>query len=448
MANRSWHLDRRSFLHGVGVTLTLPYLEAMGTTITQPKNDAARKRLCCLYFPNGCGIPNRDKDSTAHSQWSWFPLGEGRDYELTNTLSVLADHRQEMSILGELSHPRSRELLGHIAGDSWLTGGDVSGSNYRNNISIDQVAARKLGESTRYPSLTLSVDGGVGYQSRVSTLSFDDSGKPIPAEHRHRAIFERYFSPAGGTTTRERQAQLQRGRRIVDLVLEDSRRLSRQLGNSDRRKLDEFLASLSRVEQQIQRNEKWLKTPHPDVSADHIDFEVDATRNPEAYIRSMLDIMVLGLQTDMTRVMTYMLGREDGIGFADHFPKLACGIKRGHHSISHSTEWENWSNYDRWLASHCGYFLERLKTVSDESGPLLDNTLVLFGSACSTTHNARNYPLVLAGGKQLGVQHGSYRIYGNDIPMTNLFVSMLNTLGVTTTRYSDSTGPLPGDLFS
>ena len=284
MANRSWHLDRRSFLHGVGVTLTLPYLEAMGTTITQPENDAARKRLCCLYFPNGCGIPNRDKDSTAHSQWSWFPLGEGRDYELTNTLSVLADHRQEMSILGELSHPRSRELLGHIAGDSWLTGGDVSGSNYRNNISIDQVAARKLGESTRYPSLTLSVDGGVGYQSRVSTLSFDDAGKPIPAEHRHRAIFERYFSPAGGTTTRERQAQLQRGRRIVDLVLEDSRRLSRQLGNSDRRKLDEFLASLSRVEQQIQRNEKWLKTPHPDVSADHIDFEVDATRNPEAYI--------------------------------------------------------------------------------------------------------------------------------------------------------------------
>ena len=448
MSNRSWHLNRRSFLHGVGVTLTLPYLEAMGTTIQQNENHTSRKRLCCLYFPNGCGIPNRDKDVAAHSQWSWFPLGEGRDYELTNTLSVLADHRQEMSILGELSHPRSRELLGHIAGDSWLTGGDVSGSNYRNNISIDQVAARKLGESTRYPSLTLSVDGGVGYQSRVSTLSFDDSGKPIPAEHRHRAIFERYFSPAGGSTTRERQAQLQRGRRIVDLVLEDSRSLSRQLGNSDRRKLDEFLASLSRVEQQIQRNEKWLKTPHPDVSADHIDFEVDATRNPEAYIRSMLDIMVLGLQTDMTRVMTYMLGREDGIGFADHFPKLACGIKRGHHSISHSTEWENWSKYDRWLASHCGYFLERLKTVSDESGPLLDNTLVLFGSACSTTHNARNYPLVLAGGKKLGVNHGSYRIYGNDIPMTNLFVSMLNTLGVTTTRYSDSTGALPGDLFA
>ena len=448
MANRSWHLDRRSFLHGVGVTLTLPYLEAMGGT-TKAANDAtSRKRLCCLYFPNGCGIPNRDKDTEAHAQWSWFPLGAGPDYTLTNTLSVLADHRQEMSILGELSHPRSRELLGHIAGDSWLTGGDVSGSNYRNNISLDQVAARQLGTRTRYPSLTLSVDGGVGYQSRVSTLSFDDSGKPIPAEYRHRAIFERYFSPSGGSTTRERRAELERGRRIVDLVLEDSRRLSRQLGRTDRQKLDEFLASLSRVEQQIQRNEKWLDTPHQPVSADHIELEVDATKNPQAYIRSMLDIMVLGLQTDMTRVMTYMLGREDGIGLADHFPKLACGIKRGHHGISHSTDWQDWSNYDRWLASHCGYFLERLKTVSDESGPLLDTTLVLFGSACSTTHNARNYPLVLAGGKTLGVRHGSYRVYGNHIPMTNLFVSMLNTLGVHTARYSDSSGPLPGDLFS
>ena len=447
MPQKPWHLERRTFLQGLGVTLALPYLEAMADSAGPRKNDR-RKRMCFVYFPNGCGLPDETQVSDEHKQWSWFPTGEGRDYQFTNTLEVLKGHRQDISILGGLSHPRSRELMGHIAGDTWLTGGDIAGANYRNNISVDQVAAKQLGKHTRFPSLTLSVDGGVGYQSRVATLSFDDGGKPIPAEHRHREIFERYFSPRGESTTRERRSQIARGRKIVDLVLEDTRRLQRQLGKQDRQKLDEYLSSLSSVEQQIQRNEVWLDTPMKPFNADHIEFEVDARKNPDTYVRSMIDIMVLGFQTDITRVMTYMLGREDGMGCGEHFPKLALDIKSGHHGLSHSKEWEDWSNYDRWLAGHFGYLLDRLKTVSDEQGPLLDNTLLLFGSACSTTHNARNYPLVVAGGKSLGVRHGDYTRYDDHVPMTNLFVSMLNAVGVKTDRYSDSTGKLPGDLFA
>ena len=448
MAQKSWHLDRRTFLSGLGVSLTLPYLDAMAESVQRQGNKDIPKRLCCVYFPNGCGIPDQRQHVEEHQQWSWFPMGEGSDYTFTNTLSALEPHRENISVLGGLSHPRSRELLGHIAGDSWLTGGDISGSNYQNNISVDQVAARQLGQATRYPSLILSVDGGIGYQSRVSTLSFDDAGKPIPAEHRHREIFERYFSPQGEGTSKERRTQLQRGRKIVDLVLEDSRRLSRQLGKHDQAKLDEYLSSLNRVEQQIQRNEAWLDTPMKNFSANHIDFEVDATKSPDSYIRSMIDIMVLGFQTDLTRVMTYMMGREDGIGFADHFPRLSCDINQGHHAMSHSTEWKNWSVYDAWLASHFAYLLDRLKSVNDEHGPLLDNTLLLYGSACSTTHNARNYPLVLAGGQNLGVRHGHYQTFDDSIPLTNLFVSMLNALDVKTERFSDSTGVLPSNLFS
>lgn len=429
------------------MSLTLPYLEAMAAAKKQGSQEQP-KRLCCLYFPNGCGIPDKRRNPEEHKQWSWFPLGEGRDYKFTNTLSCLQPHRDDISIVGGLSHPRSRNLLGHLAGDSWLTGGEIGGSNYRNSISIDQAAAKTIGAKTRYKSLVLSVDGGVGYQSRVSTLSFDAAGKPIPSEHRHREIFERYFAPSGQGVTAARRKAIAQRKKIVDLVLEDSKRLNRRLGKRDQTKLGEFLSSLSSVEDQIQRNEAWLDTPMKPFSADHIEFNVDATKNPTKYIRSMIDIMVLGFQTDITRVMTYMMAREDGIGFGDRFPKLACDINTGHHGLSHSTQWKNWSVYDGWLASHYAYLLDRLKTVRDEHGRLLDNTLLLFGSACSTTHNARNYPLVLAGGKSMGIKHGSFQKFDNSTPMSNLFVSMLNTVGVRAKRFSDSTGALQTDIFS
>ena len=165
MSRKSWHLDRRSFLTGVGVSLTLPYLEAMATTA--PSVTDVPKRLCYMYFPNGCGIPNKDKTPEEHKQWSWFPMGEGKDFTFTNTLSCMEPHRDDLTVIGGLSHPRSRQLLGHLAGDSWLTGGDVGASNYANNISVDQVAAQQIGQNTRYKSFVLSADGGVGYQSRV-----------------------------------------------------------------------------------------------------------------------------------------------------------------------------------------------------------------------------------------------------------------------------------------
>ena len=400
------------------------------------------KRLCFLYFPNGVALP--PEESPYHKKWNWFPIGEGKNYQLTRSLEPLKGHRNEMSILGGLSHPFSRNVLGHMAGDSFLTGGDLRGE-YKNSISVDQVAAEKLSKYTRFRSLTLSTDGGVGYKSRTSTLSFNSAGKPIPSEHRQREIFERYFSPNGGNTTQERRRSLNQGKKIVDLVLEDSKGFKKRLGANDKVKLDEYLSSLNEVEKQLNRNEKWLDVPLKNFDASLINMNVDPTSAPEDYVRSMLDIMVLGFQTDNTRVMSYMMAREDGMGFGDNFPKIALGLQ-GHHTISHDRatgHWEDWGRLDRWYAKQFNYFLNKMKNTKDVYGSLLDNTLILYGSACSTTHNARNCPLILAGGSDLGVEHGAYTQFDEKKErLSNLFVSMLNKLDVETVSFSDSTGPL------
>jgi hypothetical protein len=453
MSKKPWQLDRRTFLRGLGVTCALPYLECMTRTTwgasSLAQSTTPPKRLCFVYFPNGVGLP--PKKSQAHEEWNWFPLGQGTDYRLTNTLAALEPYREKMSILGGLSHPNSRRLLGHLAGDTWLTAGDVRGSQYKNRISVDQKAAETLGKDTRFKSLCLSTDGGVGYKSRVSTLSFDANGKPIPSEHRQREIFERYFAPGDGATTQERRKSLEQRKKIVDLIHEDGKRLQRTVGKNDSEKIDEYLTSVNAIEEQVRRNKHWLDIPMKEFDADNLDFNVDAAIDPQAYIRATIDMMVLGFQTDMTRVMTYMMAREDGMGLGENFPNLALGIKKGHHTISHDKSkghWQEWGSYDAWLASQFAYFLKRMSETSDEHGPLIDNTLMLYGSACSTTHNARNYPLVLAGGENLGVKHGSYTVFDEkETPMSNLFVSMLNAAGVHVDSFGDSTGKLPA-VFS
>lgn len=440
MSRMTPRISRRTWLRGAGVACALPYLEAMAGASTTPQS-APRKRLCFLYFPNGVSLP--PAENTVDSQWRWFPEGTGPNCRFTKILEPLEPLRDDVTVLSGFSHPKSRRLLGHLAGDTWLTGGDLRGSRYLNSISADQVAAAELGRQTRYPSLSFSTDGGIGYKSRISTLSFAAGGRPIPTEHRQREIFERYFSPDGGGSTDERRRRLARGKKIVDLVMEDARSLHDQLGQRDREKVDEYLSSLGDVETQIARNEAWLDTPRVKVDGSGLDLDLAAEVDPQGYLRTMLDLMVLALQTDLTRVLTYMMAREDGMGFGENFPKLALGLKKGHHTISHDKadgHWAEWGAYDRWLTSQLAYFVERLRTVEDEHGPVLDNTLVLYGSACSSTHNAVNYPLVLAGGKNLGVQSRGFVRTVEETPMSNLLLTLLRTVGVDSSGFSDSTG--------
>ncbi|MGA0058395.1 MAG: DUF1552 domain-containing protein [Planctomycetota bacterium] len=440
---KSWHLDRRSFLRGAGVACALPYLEAMEGAAKRSVGDAPR-RMCFVSFPNGAALPDLKDDE--NRRWRWFPDGEGEAFEFTDVLRAMEPFRKQLSIHGGLSHPLSRELLGHLAGDTWLTAGDARFESYKNRISVDQVAAAALKAETRYPSIALSSDGGVGYKSRVSTLSFDRHGKPIPAESQPRLIFERYFAGQGGTSVAERRQSLGRGKRVVDLVLEDSKQLHRRLGTADQRKLDEFLGSLSQVEEQIERNESWLDRPMKPFDASGIELDALSGVDPNAYLRSMLDLIVLAFETDLTRVATFQMAREDGMGPGDKYPSLALGIKKGHHTISHDNakgHWEEWGRLDQWYANHFAHFIGRLAAVSDEHGPLLDRSQVLYGSCCSTTHNARNYPLLVGGGTALGIKHGRYTVHDEKhTPMSNLLLSMLRAGGIEAESFGDSTGPL------
>ena len=440
MTQKSWHLSRRTFLHGTGISLALPMFECM--TAAANNTTARPPRLSCVFFANGVSLPPEKHEG--HQQWHWFPRGEGRNYQLTDTLRPLQAFRQDMTILGGLSHPLGRLLVGHATADIWLTGGDVRGSDYRNTISLDQRVAMVQGQHTRVPSLVLSSNGGVGYKTRTATVSFNREGEAIPAESNPRQIFERLFQADKSGTTESQRRQLQHDKRLVDLVLESSKDLRRRLGKNDQEKLAEYLNSVQEIERRIERTEAWLETPRPHVDPNSIKLAAKQDA-PEDYIRTMYDLMFLAFQTDTTRVATYQISQEDGKGVSDKFPAIALGFS-GHHSLSHGGGkeggYERWARYDQFLAQQHAYFLDRLRNTQEGDGSLLDNTVTLFGSATSTTHNARNYPLVLAGGKSLGFRHGEYRKFTESTPLANLFVSMQQKLGVAAETFADSTGAM------
>lgn len=440
--NKRWQIGRRTLLRGLGVACALPPLEAMAarTPGSRPK------RLCVIYVPNGVSLPS--EDHPAHEEWNWFPRGGGRDFTFTRTLASLEPFRPQLTIVGGLSHPRSRNVVGHAAGDTFLTAGDVSG-DYRNSISLDQVAARQIGRATRHASMVLSCDGGIGYKTRVSTLSFGPTGNPLPAEASPRQVFERYCAGGDRAAGRAERRRLREGRKVVDMVTADSLELSRRLGKDDKSRLEEYLGTLAEIEDRIDRAESWIGKPVKKGDASHLRLDA-AQANPGEYIRTMCDLMVLAFQTDATRIATYMVAREDGLGLGDQFPILALGLKQGHHKLSHDRDegsFERWARYDEFLTQQFAYFLKRMSDTRDEHGSLLENTIVLYGSACSTIHNARNYPLVLAGGQAMGLRHGRYLRYSDQVPLTNLFVSLLGAVGVPVESFADSNGRID-DIFS
>lgn len=440
MSNKSWHLSRRTFLRGTaGISLALPMLECMGAEASQREKPS---RFVGVFFANGVSLPPEKHED--HEKWHWFPMGEGRDYRFTQTLESLEPFRDDLTVFGGLSHPLGRKLVGHATGDIFLTGGDVRGSKYQNSVSLDQVHAGRQGRHTRVPSLVLSSNGGVGYKTRTSTISFNREGEAIPTERMPREIFNRLFGQTKESSLKSEKKRLQRERLLVDLVLDEAKSLRRNLGHHDQQKLDEYLTSVNEIERRIDRTESWLGTPLPSVDPESINLEAKQD-GPEDYIRTMYDLIFLSFQTDTTRAASFLISQEDGKGASDKFPAIALGLS-GHHSLSHGGGkeggFERWGRYDQFLAQQHAYFLDRLKKEVDGEESLLDRTISLYGSATSTTHNARNYPLVLAGGSKLGLKHGQYRRYTESTPLSNLFTTVLQRLGAPIDRFADSTGTL------
>ncbi|MFT7642129.1 MAG: hypothetical protein ACI9G1_003886 [Pirellulaceae bacterium] len=436
MAQTSWQLDRRTLLRGAGLALALPWLEAMSHSAQEKSRP---RRFCGFFFGNGVSLP--PSDHAAHNEWHWFPHDEGDKYSLTSSLEPLKTHREDLTILGGLSHATSRKLVGHNTGDIWLSGADIR-LNLNNSISLDQLIARHFGLQTRVPSLVLSSNGGVGIKSRTTTISFDGQGRAIPAESNPRNIFERLFERPGEADLASREKTLAAGRKRVDFLLEDAKSLRRRLGDADQHRLDEFLQSLSEVESRLIRSEDWLGKALPEVDRSKINLDV-SPKGPTDYIRTMLDLIILAFQTDTTRVATYQIGAEDGVGICDRFPSI-LGFGNGHHGLSHGTGnpdgYKKWGQYDQFLAEQFNYFLTRLAALQEGGHRLLDDTLALFGSGTSTTHNARNYPLILAGGKNLGLRHGRFIKQTEERPLGDLYLTMLHQLDIPASSFGDNSG--------
>ena len=438
MLPNSRGLSRRSFLRGSGVALALPWLDS----VAPGRPSAPPKRFCAVYFPYG--IVDRQLGSAA-ADWNWFPLGGGSDYRFNRSLSPLEPLRSHLTVLGGLSHPLGRNMGGHDTADTWLTGAELKEGHLDNTVSMDQLAAVELGEHTRYQSLVLSTDGGVGEPTRASTLSFSRTGQPVPAANNPKRVFERLFG-MDPRSLEARRISLDRSRSMLDLVLGHSKSLRGKLASHDRAKLDEYLDSVRQIETRVDRSQRWLEVPRPSVNASGLHLDADDT-TPAELVKTMYDLIYLAFRTDSTRIATYQLGNMNGAtSIAGKFPQL-LGLSDNMHRLAHDARKGDagakpLGRWDLFLSTQFAYFLDRLRNTPEGEGTLLDSTVALYGSSNSQTHVNLNYPLLLAGGSAMGFKHGSYRRFGPEVPLSNLFVSVLSGLGVPVDRFADSTGAL------
>jgi hypothetical protein len=457
-------LDRRRFLRGAGWALALPLFESCLSSRALAVGPKPPKRLACFYFPDGVPMPLAE--DPAYKDWAWFPHGNGSEFSFTKCMEPLNSVRNELTVLSGLSHIKGRNVHGHNNADQFLTAAatGTGDTDYRNTISLDQVYANQVGDQTRFASLVMSTEGGTGTARGAHTMSFNRHGRPIPAENRPKRIFDMLFVKSDANATR----RLALSQSALDELLSDARRLRRSLSKHDQESLDEYLHSVREAELRVQKAKQWIDTPLPKVDGGHLNLEITPSE-PRQYLQTMFELIYLAFKTDSTRVATYQIGRENGVGISDTLSR-AVGFPAAH-QLSHDTKetggWKKFGTYCRFLNEEYGRFIKRLQQTPEPAGEgsLLDNTLLLFGSASSAFHLSRNYPLILAGGSNMGLKHGQYlnhagaRAYtggwkpgdpepwtkkatNEDLPLSNLFVSMLQRLGVETESFADSTGKL------
>ncbi len=446
MAEKSWHLQRRTFLRGTGVSLALPFMNAMAVGGEQQALKGLPKRAAFIFFPNGVSLPK--ENDPQHEDWYWFPKGEGKDYEFRTSQASLNPYREDISVISGLSHPANRNSGdAHVNPTGYLTSKDiVKGKTTFNSISIDQVISDYHGGQTQLASMPLSTVGGVGNLSRTYTLSFDKNGKGIPAWSNLERIYERMYvasSPAA-------KARLKEKTHLLNEIYRDARDLKRNLGQEDQATLDEYLASITELEKKVANDKLWadkgaLSAP-PEINLD-IEFT-----DVENYIRTMYDLMYLAFKSDITRVATYQLASEGGTAPTNNLSKR-IGIARDLHQLSHSAAknedgFKDWGLWDQFVAQQLAYFVKRLKDTKEGDGSLLDRCLIFQGAATSRVHDNTNFPLILAGGKKIGHKAGQFVTYDEEKNnLSNLFVRIANSVDVPIETFGDSTGVPMSDLF-
>jgi hypothetical protein len=438
-------IPRRTFLRGLGTMVALPALNSLlPASASAATSTAAPKRVAWVYVPNGANMTD------------WTPAATGTGYELPSSLQPLAAHKDKFSILTGLANPQGDELGdgggAHArASASFLTGvhpRKTAGTDIRTGISCDQIAASQIGDQTRLPSLELSCDGGQragscdsGYSCIYQfNISWRSETQPMLPEVNPRAAFERLFgSPGQAGATLEATVRRARNRKsLLDYVLDDAHRLEKRLDATDRRKLDEYLTSVRELERRIARAEQF---PVPTVPAGSEAPEMFETY--EQHMQLMYEVMALAFQTDSTRIATFIVAHD-----GSNRPYPTIGIRDGHHDLSHHRNDEDkkkkLAQINRYHVAQFARFLDRLKSIPEGDGTLLDNCVIQYGSALSNgnEHDPHNLPILLAGGGGGRLATGRHLRVDERTPMTNLYRSMLDNVGVRTEKIGDSTGTL------
>jgi hypothetical protein len=439
MTNR---LSRRTVLRGLGISLALPWLEAMGPTrswAADGKTAPAPNRMAILYVPNGKNMAD------------WTPAAEGRDYELPPILKPLTGVKDDLLVLTGLTADKARPH-GDGGGDharalsAFLTGAQprkTDGTDIRAGVSVDQVAASRIGDQTRLASLEIGCEAGAmagncdsGYSCVYSsTMSWKSATQPLPKEVNPKLVFERLFASAPGA---ERLARDQQRKSILDFVGEDARDLTGKLAQNDVRKLDEYFTAIRDIEQRMERAARLpeVKTPDYPVPA-------GPPGDYQEHIRILCDLMVLAFQADVTRVCTFVLANE-----GSNKPYPFIGVSEGHHDLSHhgndAKKKEKIRDINTFHISQLAYLLEKLKRTPEGDGTLLDHCLVAYGSGNSdgNAHNHDNLPVLLAGRGGGTIETGRHIRYPNETPLANLWLSVLDRMDVKLPFLGDSTGAL------
>jgi hypothetical protein len=445
---KSWHIPRRTFLRGLGTVVALPTLEAMLPTRAAAAAAGAAglpRRMAFVYVPNGINMAK------------WAPKGVGPDYELSPTLQPLAAHKSDFTVLSGLRHKKAYGN-GDGGGDharasaTYLTGCQArktAGANIRIGISVDQVAASRIGDKTRFPSLELSCDRGQeagscdsGYSCAYQfNISWRSENQPMNPEVEPKLVFDRLFG--GGSAGESAEARARRDlydKSVLDFVRGQAKTLQSNLGSNDRRKLDQYFTAVREVERRIARN-----GTAPPAVPDGAVGDLTAEYSFEQHVRLMFDLMALSFQTDTTRVATFLIAHD-----GSNRPYPFIGVPQGHHHVSHHRNEEASLNrlaiIDRWHVSQFGYFLDKLKGVTEGDGTLLDNCMIVYGAgiADGNAHAHTNLPTILAGRGGGTVKSGRHLACPAETPLTNLYLAMLDRMGTPTDRFGDSTGVLEG----
>jgi hypothetical protein len=448
MKQKPWQLNRRELLRGGGVALTLPLLNGMSWAGSMAPDDLP-KRMLISYFAYGAYMPNGTNGvptgNQPHHDWSWWPCATPGPLTFNKSSAPFEPLKNYVSYLRGLDHKGGWTLGGHSSGDVFATGADMTGFEKTNNISIDQVAANTHGHKTRYPSLVLGTEGGTGFYGSTKTLSHRGPGRPIPSLHKPQQIFNRMFNPYAGKGVEQVRAGLKRESSILDLMMDHSDSFKNRLGREDQNKMDEYLESIRSIEQRVERTSKWTHEPLPKVDTKGLNLEV-SHKEPQEYIRCMYDLVYLAFQTDSTRFATLLLESEQSQDSEMwNYASYVLGYKGATHDIAHKRPADFSGQWDRWRAEQHAYFLKRLHDTKEGDGNMLDNTVVLWGSAHPhASHSTRNYPIQLAGGNRLGFRHGNLHAFEGEKkrPLANLFVSMLNAVDVPVEKFADSTGAM------